>query len=195
MKKLFFAAAILTAATLTGCGNKTNSAADGAADSLENVDSILQAGPEAVADSLIDALNANISSKDSKSLEATIASIKAKYDELVKSGKTEEAKTYAEKLKTYLKEHAEEVKTITSGNATVNDIVNTVVNIPTTTEEAASTVKNGVKEAVDNGKQAVENKVDEKKQEAKQKVNDAVNNASQKASDAVNKGLNKVLGN
>lgn len=195
MKKVFFAAAILAAATLTGCGNKTNAGAEGTADSLENVDSLMTGEAVDEADATFKDVEASLASKDANGLESAIASLKAKYDELVKSGKTEEAAAYAAKIKTYLEQHADEVKAIASGNSTVNEIVNTVTSLPTSAEDVVSTAKESAENAVSEGKKAVEEKVEAKKTEVKQKANDAVNKAADKANKAVSGAINKAFGN
>lgn len=181
MKKLFFAAAIMAAATLTGCGNKTNSAAGEGVDSVEATATDANSQTLAAADSLLSVLGENLSAKDAKSLQATIESIKAKYDELVKLGLVDEAETYAAKLKEYLAEHADEVKAVAAGNTTVSELVGKVTNLSSTAEEAKQAVKEGAQEAVDNAKEAVNEKVEATKEEAKQKVNSAVDKALNKA--------------
>lgn len=194
MKKIFLAATILAAASLTGCGNKTNPAAEGTADSVENVGTANQAAPQSEADSLINALDTSLSAKDAKSLEDAMASVKAKYDELVKAGLTEEAKAYAAKLKEYFNQHADEVKAAAAGNTAVSELVNTVANLPSTAEEAVDKAKEDAENAVNEKKEEVKKDIENKKQEAKEKANEAVNKAADKANKAVSGAINKAFG-
>lgn len=200
MKKIFLAATILAAATLTGCGNKTNPAAEGAADSVAN-----QVAAQSEADSLINAIGAGLEAKDPKSVEDAVAGVKARYDELVKAGLTEEAEAYAAKFKEFFDLHADEVKAVTAGSAAVSELVNTVTGLPSTAGEAvekvkedAEKVKENAEKAVSEGKEAVkkdlENKRHEAEEKTRQKAADAVNKAADKANKAVSGALNKALG-
>lgn len=194
MKKLFFAAVVMAAAVMTGCGNKTNASAAG--DDSVAVDSA--AVTQSAADSLMQVLSSNVEAKDAKSFEATMQVVKAKYDELVKAGLVDEAKAYAAQFKEYLGQHADEVKAIAGGNATVNSIVDAVTNLPTSVDKAAETAvdaaKANVNEKVESGKKAVNEAVEKKKNEAQQKANEAVDKATNNAKKAVGNALNGVLG-
>ncbi len=224
MKKVFMmAAAVATMLVVTSCGNKqtTNANADADSTSTELTDSatsVTANDAESTAD-----LDALIASKDAKGLQNTITAIQEHYAQLVKEGKLEEAKAYAEKMKAYLNTHADEIKNIASGNTTIVDLVNYVSKLPTdaktTAEEAkkylenvpasvagaaTSAAKNAANKAVDDAKSTANQAVTEAKKnaeekatkavtDAKNKANQAVENANKKATDAVNKAAEKLL--
>lgn len=194
MKKIFFAATLFVAAIFASCGNKTNQAAEGATDSVAGVDTTAQTAEGDNADEIINTLNSSIGNKDSKAFETAVADVKKKYDELVKAGLTEEAEAYAAKFKEYFAKHADEVKTVAAGNATINEIINNVKTLPTSAEEVAGKVKEDAKKAVTEGKEAVKKDIENRKQEAKEKKDKAVNDAAEKAGNAVSGAINKVLG-
>lgn len=75
---------------------------------------IVADAPQSEADSLTNALDISPSATDHKSLEGTITGVKAKNDELIKAGLTEETKTYTTKLKEYFNLHADEVAAVTA---------------------------------------------------------------------------------
>lgn len=202
MKKLFIIAAATIA--LASCGNKTSQNTEGADSTVVGN----EMNVEATADSITAALDEQLTAGDATTVESTLAAAQAKYEELVKAGKTEEAKAYASKLKAFYEKNASTIKNVASGNTTITDLVNGIVNLPTTVEEGATEVKdaavsdanaavNGVKDAatetVNAAKQTAKQTVDDAKQKAKDEVKAAKENAKQKASDAANKAVNNAL--
>ncbi len=224
MRKVFMmATAIATILVATSCGNKQNPSANAETDStsIELTDTVAaETANDAEGTANLDAL---IAAKDAKGLQNSIAAIEEHYAQLVKEGKLEEAKAYAEKMKAYLNSHADEIKNIASGNTTIVDLVNYVNNLPTdakaTTEEAkkyleniptnvanAATsaakaaankavddVKSTANQAVTDAKKNAEEKATKAVTDAKSKANQAVENANKKATDAVNKAAEKLL--
>ena len=167
MKKFFILAFAATMIAFASCGNKTTTQAD-SVDSTE-----VGAEVEAVAaeaDSIAKALDTQLQGKDAKGLETTIQNVQKTYAELVANGKIEEAKAYASKVKEFLEEKSEAISTLTSGNATITSIINTVKSLPTTAEttaeEAAAAVKSDVNNAVESTKAAAAERVEAAKQEA-----------------------------
>lgn len=224
MKKVFMmATAVATMLVVISCGNKQTPSANAEADSTstELTDSTVSAtAADAESTANLDAL---IASKDAKGLQNSITAIQEHYAQLVKEGKLEEAKAYAEKMKEYLNSHADEIKNIASGNTTITDLVNYVSKLPTdaetTAEEAkkyienipasvasaaTSAAKSAANKAVDDAKSTANQAVTEAKKnaeekatkavtDAKSKANQAVENANKKATDAVNKAAEKLL--
>lgn len=191
---------------MASCGNKANKGAEGA-DSLANATELVDEQVQAISDELQNALNG----KDSGTLSAALEKVSATYKALVEEGKLEEAKAYASKVQEFINTHADEITSITSGNETVTNIINTVKNLPTdaqtTAEEAVEAVKSDVKSTAENAvesvKDAADAKVNEVKEQATEKVNDAVNNvkekankkvedANKKATEALNKAADKL---
>lgn len=226
MKKVFMmAAAVATMLVVASCGNKQTPSANAEADSTTTELADTTAATTAEGENTEDtaSLDALIANKDTKGLQTSIAAIQEHYAQLVKEGKLEEAKAYAEKMKAYLNSHAEEIKNIASGNTTITDLVNYVSKLPTdakTTAEdakkyidnlpssvanaaktAATTaankavddVKNTANEAVSSAKKKAEEKATKAVTDAKDKANQAVEKANKKATDAVNKAAEKLL--
>lgn len=202
MKKIFILA--VAALSLAACGNKSanDAAAEQAGAETQSV--------EATADSLAAVMQQQLTDKNATSFQSTIEAVKTQYEALVKEGKVEEAAAYASKVKTFITEHAEEIKTISGGNATINSIVTGLQSLPTSAEETvgegvdavkadANQVKEAAEQTVDNAKEAAKQTVTDAKNAAETKAKEAVDNAKQdvkkKANDAVNNALNKALGN
>ena len=202
------------AMTFASCGNKANPSANGTDTPTDTV-AVLSKATEQTADSLTTALSSQLTSKDAKTMTATLAGLQVKYAELVKAGKLEEAKGYAVKIQAFLNQHAEEIQNVVAGNTTIASLVEGIKNLPTkattTAEEAAAAVKSDVQtlattaadKAVTDVKAATVDKANEAvnkandavnnaKKEAEAKANEKVNNAKKKANDAVNKAANKA---
>lgn len=236
MKKVLFMMIAAAGLTLASCGNKTdaNASADStatdstaaAADSTKNDSTIsaIQAGDAKAAPATIDALTkeiqAKIASKDTQGLTTLLSNAKAKITELAKTN-PELAKQYVSQLQQYVNQHAEEIKSIANGNATIVQAVDEVKNLnpekvvtaiasaatsdaKNIANNAASTVKNTAENAVNekvneatsaakNAKDAATNKANEEISKGQKKATDAVNKANKKANDAVNKATNKAL--
>lgn len=213
MKKIMFFAAI-AALTMASCGNKTAQS-----DELGDTVAVNLQVP-AVADSLKKVIAEQIKEKEADMIQVSLAKIQMKYAELVKEGKLEDAKVYAEALQSYVKENAEAIKAATGGNAIVSQLISDINNLPTadgtTMEQALSAVnadaqtiaeqaaaaagisaEDVANAAVETGKaaadaqvQAAKAKVEEKKAEAKAQVNAKVEEAKTKAAEATNKAIN-----
>lgn len=212
MKKIYICALAAMAITMASCGNKTTANQEGTDSAMVANDTTAMAGMTAAdaqgdAETLNNNLKAMIEAKDAKGIQAITAQAKEKIQQLINSGNYEAAKAYAEKVKTFINENAETVKSIAGGNETINSLVNTITNIPANAEGAANNakeaaqnagnaVKSSAQDAVNNAGQKIEDKVNEKKAEAKKKATEAVDKKKEEANkavnDAVNKGLNKL---
>lgn len=208
MKKIFFLALGVVAMSFVSCGNKTNEGEN--VDSTEVVDSVVVAADDA--DAVVAQLTELVTAENKEGVASIVEQVKQKIAELINAGKAEEAASYAKTIQEYLKANAEQIKAITSGNETINNIVNTVVSLPTdaqtittaaaglleaTAVNAAENVKNAAEakanEVVENAKEQASQKVNEQVQKANDKVNEKVNEGAQKANDAVNKAANSAL--
>lgn len=192
MKKIIVCAIAIMALAFAACGNKQGGNRNAEADSTANA---VVEGDEIEA--MTSDLKAKLDAKDSKGFSEAVASVKQKIDELVKAGKVEEAKAYASKVKQFVDENAETIKSVANGNETISDIVNTISALPTNAESAVDAageaVKSDAENAVKSAKDAAETKATEAKEAVKQKANDAVENAKQKTNDAVDKAASKAL--
>lgn len=205
MKKVFFYAA-MAALMLASCGNKTQanaSASDSdsvateqtsAADGSQAVDAALTANlsPEnkAAVEQLTSNLQKAIASKDSKAAATTLAQLHTKYQQLVEQGNLDEAKAYGSAIQAFVNKNSESLKTLSSGNTTVVDLVNGIANLPTsantTIEEAKAALSSdgaAAKAAAELAKGAAETAV-------KDAANQAVNNAKTTAENAASKAVN-----
>lgn len=194
MRKVLFLASAVLAITFASCGNKAKTAEE-AVDSTAVV---------TAADSITEVLSEKLSASDPAEVQTTLESLKAKYEELVKAGKLEQAAEYASKVQAFINEHAEEISKVASGNTTISSIVDGIKNLPTNVESAAKDAASAVKsdaeqiasDAVDKAKEEASKKVDETvnnaKEEANKKVNEKVEEANKKANDAVNKAFDKL---
>lgn len=235
MKKTLFMMLALAGLTLASCGNKTDASANAdststdstaaVADSTKNDSTLsIQSGDAKAAPATVEALTkeiqAKIASKDSQGLTSLLANAKARIAELAKND-PEQAKAYVSQLQQYINQHAEEIKSMANGNATIVQAVDEVKslnpskvvsalasaastdakNIATgAAETAKSTAENAVNEKVNeatsaaqNAKAAAEKKANDEVAKGQKKANDAINKANKKANDAVNKAANKAL--
>lgn len=205
MKKIIIMAIAAAMVTLTSCSNKNNTNAENA----ENTEAGIGAETiEAQADSIAGTLDTLLQNKDEKGLKATILRVQQVYADLVASGKLEEAKTYASKIQEFLNEHADGLSTLTSDNATITSLINTVKSLPTnaetTAEEAAAAVKTDAKtlkesvktttdEALNTVKEEAAAKADKAKDEVSKKVEEKKKEAADKAAEAADKATKKAM--
>ena len=158
MKKMMFAVALVAAFTFASCGSKSQSAQP-AADSTAVADSAAagasaQVSPET--SKMLGTLTAQVSqaigAKNPKALTTALADMAATYKTLVNAGKLDEAKAYGEHVKAFVNKNAESLKSVaaTAGNTTINDLVTSIKNLPTTAETTADEAKAAVSSDVVN---------------------------------------------
>jgi len=188
MKKFIVAVMAVAAIGFTSCGNKTQQAEE-AVDSVALVDSLASSA----AQEDIDVISGLLQGTDAAKLQEALETVKTKIATLVKEN-PEIAKEYVAKVQNYLKENAEQIKTLVGDNAAVAAAVSAVTEIEPESVvsgllqqagDAAEGVKDAAEEKVDEAKAAAEQKVDEAKAAAEQKVEDTKAAAKQKASDAI----------
>lgn len=182
MKKLFIPVIAAFCMFAASCGNKTQPNVN-PEDTLTAVPAVDDATDLNV---LTQTLDEQFANSDKDGLQATIAAIRQTYETFIKNGDVEGATAYAKSVKEYLEGHAEDIKKLASGDATINDIVKTVTNIPTdaeTTVEKAQEYLNSLPTAKDVANAAAA----QAKEVASEKVNEAKEAVTEKATEAVNK--------
>ncbi len=209
MKKvILFSFVFVALALVTSCGNKS----DANAEEIQN-DTTAVDPTEAIND-----MNAMLDANNSEGFNEIVSATQEKIETLMKEGKVEEAQTYAAKLKEFIDENTEKIKSVAGNDETVNSILNTINSIPSeatgalkdleedvkgTVESTVEDAKEKVNEAVEDAKEKAQEAVEDAKEkanaaveDAKQKANDAVDNAvedaKQKANNAVNDAANKL---
>ena len=151
MKKVFFIALAAAAITLCSCngGNKP-SQANGNDSTATTTDSTSAAAPEmnqetkTTFDNLTAQLASSLKAKDSKAVISSLANLETIYKNLVDKGNVEEATKYASAIQQFVNEHSEELKTYTSGNASIAQLVNGIASLPTTAGTTAEEAKKAV---------------------------------------------------
>mgnify|MGYP002860534162 CR=1 FL=1 len=194
MKKIVLAVMAVAAIGLASCGNKT---AQG-----ENVDSvaIVDSIATGAANETIEALSAQLESKDAGKLQESLVTLKETIAELIKTN-PEVAKEYVAKVQAFLKDNAETVKAVVGDNAAVTAAVAAITEIEPAsvvdgllqkTDNVAADTTNIDKEA----KKAIDKEVDETKKAVKKQAQDEVDEAkkavNKKIDDAAAKGLKKL---
>lgn len=208
MKKVIIFAAAL-ALTFSSCGNKTQNAAANADSAAvvanEEGGAELSADDQTTIDNLTAELQKAIDAKDAKTTISVLANLQTIYKNLAEEGKLEEAKAYGSAIKKLVNDNAESLKTIASGNSTVESLVNGIINLPTsaaaTAEDAKAAITSDVvklaspaiakgetvvetakaaAEMVKNAPEAVKNAAENA---AKSAVNNAAENAAKTAVD------------
>ena len=194
MKKILLAVMAVAAIGFTSCGNKTQQAE--ATDSTE-----VAINGEEEANAVIENLKAFVAAGDAEKLAAALESVKEMVSEFVLKD-PDAAMQYVSTVQNYLKENAEQIKTVVGENnvaaaavaaftdadpeAMVSGLVDQLSDKATETKDAAVDAANSAKDAaadavnqkVEETKAAVNQKAEETKAAAKQKANDAVDNAA-----------------
>ena len=213
MKKAFIFAAAL-ALTFSSCGNKTQNTvanADSAAVvANEEGGAELSEDNKTTIDNLTAELQKAIDVKDAKTTISVLANLQTIYKNLAEEGKLEEAKAYGSAIKKFVNDNAESLKTIASGNSTVESLVNGIINLPTsaaaTAEDAKAAITSDVVQlaspAIAKGETVVEtakaaaemvkNAPEAVKNAAENAAKAAVDDAATKASNAAAEGKKKL---
>lgn len=214
MRKVLLISVAFVALTLASCGNKTdaNANADSTAtdttaqvadstDSTASTVSAIQTGDAKAAPATVAALTkeiqAKVAAKDTKGLTVLLSNAKAKIAELAKTDPAA-AKAYVSQLQQYVNQHAEEIKSIAGGNATISQAVDEVKNlnpekvVNAVASAATSDAKNIATGAAETAKSAAENAVNSKVNEATSAANAAKSKAEAKAAKEVAKAQSKV---
>lgn len=203
-KAIIFAAAL--ALTFSSCGNKTQNTAANADSAAvvanEEGGAELSADDQTTIDNLTAELQKAIDAKDAKTTISVLANLQTIYKNLAEEGKLEEAKAYGSAIKKLVNDNAESLKTIASGNSTVESLVNGIVNLPTsaaaTAEDAKAAITSDVvklaspaiakgETVVETAKAAAEmvkNAPESVKNAAENAAKSAVNNAASTAENA-----------
>lgn len=202
MKKLFFAAMAVAALTITSCGNKTAAPAadtDSIADSSMVDTTALAPETKSALNAVTTQLADAIKNKDAKGLTAVLTGLAANYKEMINAGKLQDALTYGKVVKEYIAKNVDTIKSFTGNNATINNLLTGIQNLPTdastTAESAAAALKGLSGNAVESAKDAAANAKDaaaNAKDAAAAKANEAVDATKAKASEAVNEAAAKT---
>lgn len=213
MKKAIILAAAL-ALTFSSCGNKTQNTAANADSAAvvanEEGGDELSADDQTTIDNLTAELQKAIDAKDAKTTISVLANLQTIYKNLAEEGKLEEAKAYGSAIKKLVNDNAESLKTIASGNSTVESLVNGIINLPTsaaaTAEDAKAAITSDVvklaspaiakgETVVETAKAAAEmvkNAPEAVKNAAKSAVNNAASTAENAAKTAVDDAAAKA---
>ena len=213
MKKAIILAAAL-ALTFSSCGNKTQNTAANANSAAvvanEEGGAELSADDQTTIDNLTAELQKAIDAKDAKTTISVLANLQTIYKNLAEEGKLEEAKAYGSAIKKLVNDNAESLKTIASGNSTVESLVNGIINLPTsaaaTAEDAKAAITSDVvklaspaiakgETVVETAKAAAEmvkNAPEAVKNAAKSAVNNAASTAENAAKTAVDDAAAKA---
>ena len=192
MRKLFAMAAIAVMC-LTGCtGNKV----------AEDLD-FEKATPEAI----VNALAEKVQAGDATAITTALETVQTQLSKLVDAGNVEKVTEYAAKIKTFIEENAEALKSFNIDVTPLTKVFDQVQALPGAAVDAAQgaaedavesaqeqvegavgdavdAAQGAVNDAVDTGKKAVNNAVDA----GKKAVNDAVDAGKKAADDAANAG-------
>ena len=148
----------VAAMTFASCGQKAAAPAEGEATEV-TTEQATEAAEKVISD-----LKAKLEAKDASAVQEIITAIQEKVADYIKSN-PEAAKAYVEQVQAYLKENVETIKSVVGANTIVNtavetltaasadDVVSTISNALTTTEEASEAAADSVKE---NTEQAIE---------------------------------------
>lgn len=193
-KAIIFAAAL--ALTFSSCGNKTQNTAANADSAAvvanEEGGAELSADDQTTIDNLTAELQKAIDAKDAKTTISVLANLQTIYKNLAEEGKLEEAKAYGSAIKKLVNDNAESLKTIASGNSTVESLVNGIINLPTsaaaTAEDAKAAITSDVVKLASPAIAKGETVVETAKAAAEMVKNapEAVKNAAEVAKSAVN---------
>lgn len=193
MKKLFIMAMAIAAIGFTSCGNKAQNA-----EGTESAESTEVSATVEAAKQVTEQIKEKIAAGDSKAIGEAIQAATDKVAELIAKGDKEAAQQYQEQIKTFIEEHAEQIKAAVGNDEAVTKLVDSFAALPTDVKEALNAAGDSIKaegqKIVDEGKQKLENAVNQEVEKGKEKLENAVNQevekGKQKAADAI-KGLLK----
>lgn len=179
MKKLFALAAFAAAMIFSACtGNKTVE---------ENLD-FEKASPEAVVSALTEKLQAG----DATAITTAFESVQTQLNQLLEGTDVEKVTAYANKIKAFIEENAETLKSFNIDVTPLTNLFDQVKALPgnaeCAAEDAACAAQAEVEGAVDDAVDAVEGAVNDAVDAAKGAVNDAVDAGKRAANDAVDAG-------
>ena len=154
MKKLLFIASVALALIFTSCNNKKGF--EGMSSSEDPAAEAVMAAVEE-ADTLQSLLLQEIEEQDIKGLTQAIGEAQMRITELADSGDVEVARVYAMKLHQVIKDNAEDIKAFAIDDATLNQIVVKIANMPLGANDDAATIVKALGTAAKEGaKQASE---------------------------------------
>lgn len=154
MKKLLFIASVALALIFTSCNNKKGF--EGMSSSEDPAAEAVMAAVEE-ADTLQSLLLQEIEEQDIKGLTQAIGEAQMRITELADSGDVEVARVYAMKLHQVIKDNAEDIKAFAIDDATLNQIVVKIANMPLGASDDAATIVKALGTAAKEGaKQASE---------------------------------------
>ena len=159
----FAAAMIFSACT----GNKT----------AEEALDFEKASPEAVVNALVEKVQAG----DATAITAALETVQTELSKLIDAGNVEKVTEYAAKIKTFVEENAEALKSFNIDVTPLTAVFDQVKALPGNAEQAAQDAVEGAQDAAE---EAVEGAVNE----VEGAVNDAVDAANKAANDAVDAG-------
>ena len=152
MKKTIFAATLFAAFTLAAAscgGNKTSEESVGDVDTTYCADSAavntddVEIGDASTASAAADAAIAELTAatadgkENPEQVKTTIEKVQKQIEQLKASGNAEAAEAYASKLKTYLTDNAEKLKSIDPQSVTVASAITAIANAPESVKSAA----------------------------------------------------------
>ena len=137
MKKLLFIASVALALIFTSCNNKKGF--EGMSSSEDPAAEAVMAAVEE-ADTLQSLLLQEIEEQDIKGLTQAIGEAQMRINELSDSGDVEVARFYAMKLHQVIKDNAEDIKAFAIDDATLNQIVVKIANMPLGANDDAATI-------------------------------------------------------
>lgn len=201
MKKILFIVAAIAALSFTACCNKTqnnceNDSTCAEACACEPCECDPCECGEATccqeAHFCAKEFNEAIEAKDATTFQQKIEEAKAFIAQLIEQGKTEEAAKYTEQLQQFLAENKAKIEEFATGNETLNEMVNSVAQLPTDVAALATALGVQAKDAAVETKEAVEGAAADAVAAGQQKVEDVKNAAAQKANEAVETGKQKT---
>ena len=186
MKKIFTLVAVATAMSFAACTGSTGSA-NTEADSLA-----VEESTEITVDQLVE----TVQSGDAEATAKAVETAKAELEQIIATGDVEKAAAYASQIQAFVENNAEKLQNLDINTMTLQQIINTVKNIPTAAEgianDAADAVKADAEAAKDAAIEAAQAKADEAKEAAQAKANEAVEAGKAKANEAVQNAANKA---
>lgn len=219
-KHSFLVVAFAATIVFASCGGKNNApvpavdSTEVVADSVEEAAQALAPETQQAMESLTEAVSEAVSKKDTKAVTTALANVAATYRVLVNAGKLDEAKKYGSAVKNFISQNAAELKNVAGmGQAsvatTINNLVSSIENLPTTAVTTADEAKAAVVEDVVNlaspyiqkgaaaataetAAAAIKDAPDAVKTAAEAAVGGAVENAKTTAKAAVENEMNKA---
>lgn len=153
MKRLLFAPVLIMTIIVTSCGNKSTKKVDNSV----TVDTAIVVDTAAISQETKSVINAQtttaqnaLETNDSKGVTESLANFVATYKTFLNADRLNEAKLYAQSIRSFINDHKDTLEKLANNNPTISKLITAINNLPTSASATIDDAKNAVKDEVIN---------------------------------------------